>query len=108
MLAEPNNLRNSVKEPDHVMFPVPDMIANLLAEYGGSLVVRIEVHVEGINIACTMIVDNDGAAGRSLRPPSFVRLDTVKPGRISSDVVDGGQVNGIPSEGVERIEVVQS
>ena len=30
MLAEPYGLGNSIKEPDHVMFPVPNMIADFL------------------------------------------------------------------------------
>lgn len=84
------------------------MIANLLPQYGGSLVVRIEVHVERINVTCAMVVDYDSAAGGSLGLASAIWLDAVEPGRISSDIVDGSQVHGMPSESIERVEVVES
>ena len=107
MLAEPNGLGNSVEESDHVMFPVPNMITDLLPQYLGTLVVRIEVHVKRIDVACAMVVDYDGAAGRSLCLASAVRLDAVKPGRITSYIVDRGQVNGMSAESIEGVEVVK-
>ena len=108
MLAEPDGLRYSTEEPNHIMFPVPDMITDFLPQYPGSLVVRIEIHVERINVTCAMIVDYDSAAGGSRGLASAIWLDAVKPGRISSDIVDGSQVHGMPSESIERVEVAES
>ena len=101
MLTEPDGLRHPIQEADHVVFPIPDVVADFLPQYRVPLVVRIEVHVECINVACTMVVDDDRAASGSVCFASAVRLEAVEPGRIGSDVIDGGEVDGIPSESVE-------
>ena len=55
-----------------------------------------------------MVVHYDGTAGGSLCLASAVRLDAVEPGRVSSYIIDGGQVNRVSSESIERVEVVKS
>ena len=109
MLAEPHGLRNAILEPDHVVLPVADVVADHHAHDGVAEVERVEVHVVGIHQTRTMIIDDDGAAGGAVRLAGAIGRDAVEPAWVGRHVVDGGEVDlfAAESEGVEVVEVVQ-
>ena len=53
----------------------------------------IEVHVESVNKAFAMIVDNYCNASSSVCFPGAVRLDAIQPDRICSNVIERREVN---------------
>lgn len=93
VLAVPDSLRHSILEPDHVVLPIPNMISNFLAQNRGALVVCVKVQVECVDIAASVIIDDNRGADCSVGLASTIRLDTFKPRRIGSDIVEGGEVN---------------
>ena len=52
MLREPDLAGLLVYEPDHVVFPVADVVADILVEIVSAEVEGIEVEVEGIDCFC--------------------------------------------------------
>ena len=84
------------------------MSPNVLTEYPASPVVGIEMHVEGINVASAMIVDNDSAANGSLSFAVGVRLHTLEPCWIGSHVCDRGKIHIRPVISVQLVEIIQS
>ena len=77
-----------------------DMIIHILAEDNATPVERVKVHIESVDFAIPVIVDNDERTGSPLCFPCTVRLHSIKPRRICSDVnsrskIDLGTVVGI-------------
>ena len=93
MLGIPDRLRDSIDETNHVVLPVSNVVANLHSENNVPLVECIEIHIEGIYRAISVIVDNDRTAGDSIRLAGTVWFDTGQPGWVFGDVVFGSQVD---------------
>ena len=73
VLAVPGGRGRAVDEADHVVFPVADVVAKFLREHDVAAVVRVEVHVEGVDSAILVVVDDDGARDGVLRGAAAVR-----------------------------------
>ena len=110
VLAVPDSLRHSILESDHIMFPVANVISNFLSKNRRTLIVRVEVHIECVDIPTSVIVHDDCGADCSVCLASAVRLDTGEPWRrrICGYIVDGGEVDISASQTVQRCKVIQS
>ncbi len=84
------------------------MIVNVLTENDSTPIVRVEVHVKGVDIPIAVIVDNDGTASSSICFTSAIWLDSCKPGWVCGDIVQRGEVDVGSVEGIQLIQVVQS
>lgn len=67
------------KLANHVVLPVSHVITNLLTEDGIPLIVRVEVHVVGIDIARTLVIHNDCRACRPVGLTISVWLHSSEP-----------------------------
>lgn len=83
------------------------MVVHVLPEENTSPVVRVEVHVESVHFAIATIVDNDSKAFGSSCAPSAIGLDSVKPCRVSGNVVIGCEIYTLSAFIVQRIEVAK-
>ena len=126
MLAIPYLGGDTVLEANHVVFPVlhkvlsilvrrhffsfthTNVIIHVLSQKDTSPVIGIEVHVKCINSAIATIVDNDRKACSSISLASTIRLHSIEPCWMCSDVVIGREVDAFTSLRIQRIKVVQS
>lgn len=72
VLAVPDLLGSAVLEPDHVVLPISNVIAEFLEEHRVAEVVGIEIHVEDVHQSGSMVVDNDRGAGCAVGLPGRV------------------------------------
>lgn len=109
VLGIPHRAGGAIGEADHVVLPVADVVAELVAEDGVALVVGVEVHVEGVDGAVALVVDDDGAGGVGAGAAAGVGLDAVEVGRVFAEVGGGGEVDvgavGGVGGGVQLVEV---
>ena len=78
------------------------MIIDSLVQDDSAPVEGVEVHVERVNEATTVVIDNDSNASSSFCLSATVRLDAVEPSRVGGNInirgeVDFGTINGIQS-----------
>ena len=106
VLRVPERHRLAVLEPDHVMFPVADVVAELLVEDDLALVVGVEVAVEGVDDVGAFVVDDDAAGHGAVGLSVGVRSDAFQPGRVFGEVVVRGQID-ILGTVVQGFEVFQ-
>lgn len=108
MLAIPHSCRGAIGESNHVVFPVAYMIAEFMAENRVPLIVRVEVHVKGVDGAILMIVHDDGAGDGVGRCAGRVGRDAkeVGGGGLGAEVGGAGQVYEGAAVGVR--DVVQA
>ena len=83
------------------------MKTNVLIEYLASPIVRIEVHVERIDVPTSTVIDDDGASGRSNSFAAAIGFHARQPGWNGGHVIDRGQIDIGPVVGVELVKVVQ-
>ena len=109
VLAEPHSLWDPVLESDHVVLPVADVIADHHTEDGVAEVERVEVHIVGVHKTGAMIVDNDSAAARAVCLAGAIGFNTVEPGGVCRDIVDGGEVDFVATrrKGVEVVHIIE-
>lgn len=93
VLAVPDSLRHSILEANHVMLPVPNVIPDFLTENRWALVVCVKIHIECVNVATSVVVDDNCGADCSICLASAIRFDTIKPRRIFGYIIDGGEIN---------------
>lgn len=79
VLAVPNRLWNSIAETNHVVLPVTNVIPEFLPQNGVPFIVSIEVEVERVNQARSMVVDDDGRAHGAVRFAIPVGRHTFEP-----------------------------
>ena len=107
MLAVPHRLRHSVLESNHIVLPVANMIADVEPEVYAAKVVRVEVHVEGIDQAVSVIIDDDGGGNGVASLARAIWRHPEKPLRVLFDVVVGCQEHFLASEVVQTVQVVE-
>lgn len=103
----PNCLRNAILEPNHIVFPVADVVANLLAKNSVPLVESIEVHIVCVHVTSTMVIDDHRTACGTVRLTIAVRSDTLKPRRILGNIIDRGKVHALAAKCIQGGKVIQ-
>lgn len=53
------------------------------------IIVRVKVHVKGIDIAVTLVIHNDGGGNCTVRPSLGIRSRALDPLRVFGDIVVG-------------------
>ena len=61
MLTEPDRLGLTVEKADHGVLPVSNVVVYVLPEDRRTIIEGVKVHIERINVATTMVNDNDTA-----------------------------------------------
>ena len=90
VLAEPDRLGFFIQKSNHGVLPVANMIVHILVQNRGSVIVRIEVHVEDIDVPATVVIDDDSRTHSINRFASAIRFHTIEPRRLLSNIVDRG------------------
>lgn len=106
VLREPHVGRLAVLEAHHRVLPVADVVADQLTQHGRAVVEGVEVHVEGIDLAIPLVVDDDGcrfgAAGAG------VGLHAFEIGGVGGWVDVGGEIEVAAVEGAKGgVQVVK-
>lgn len=107
MLAVPHSLRNSIAESNHIMLPITDVISKLLPENSIPFIVSIEVEVESVYNASSVVIDYDGRTNSSVGFAASIRGYTLEPGWVLSEVINRRQIDAASAQGVEGVEVVE-
>ena len=79
VLAIPDSLWGAVLKADHVVFPIPDVVSEFATKYGISEIVGIEIHVKGVNVSRTVVINNYRAADGAFRLAFGVWHNTIQP-----------------------------
>ena len=107
MLAKPHSLWYSVLESDHVVLPVTYMITDDHASDSIAQIERVKVHIEGIDQARAVVINDDRAACGSFCFAGAIRLNSVQPWRVDGNVDIRREIN-CAIGGVQIVEIVQS
>ena len=107
VLAIPHRLRLPVLEPHHGVLPISDVIVDLLSQVVAAVVERVEVEVESIDFAVSVITDDDGTGDRAVRL-ALSRRDSIEPSRMSRHIIIRCQIDIVASKTVQLIDTVES
>lgn len=83
------------------------MVTELDPDHGIALVIRVEVKVKRIDMSIAMVRDNNRRRDRVFRPALPVGPHAAEPGRLRPDAFVRRQVDLVPAQFVQPVEVVE-
>jgi len=107
MLTIPNSSRVPIRETNHIVLPVANMITNGQPNIDTTKIEGIEVEVECIHVAVAVVVDNDCTADSAVRLANSIRSDALEVRWVGGDIGLGGEVDIGATEVVQVVEVVE-
>lgn len=106
VLAVPHSRRLTIRETDHVVLPVANMVSNVKPNIDTAEVESVEVEVESVDIAVSVVVDDDCAAKSAVRLARCIGSDTIQVRRVGVWISVGRQVDVRSAEVVEIVQIV--
>lgn len=83
------------------------MVTELFPEDSLALIIGIEVHVEGVDDACSVIIYHDATRLSSIRLPIRIRPHTFHPHWVCDDIVIRVQEYILPAMIVQHVQIIQ-